>query len=54
MQENKCGVYILKNTHEEGHAYHFIHSKKKTYERNDEYKNDDKERKRMRKEGRKV
>ena len=23
------GVYILKNIHEEGHAYHFIHKKKK-------------------------
>ena len=28
MQENKCGVYILKNTHEEGHAYHLILKKK--------------------------
>ena len=35
------GVYILKNTHKEGHAYHFIYSKKNlhkksSYERNDE------------------
>ena len=45
-------VYILKNTHEESHAW-FIIIKKKCINKCIWKKNDDKERKRMRKEGRK-
>ena len=44
------GVYILKNTHEEGHAFH---SKKNCINKCIR-KNDQNERKRMRKEGKKV
>ena len=44
------GVYILKNTHEEGHGYLWEKKNISAYEKK---KNDENERKRMRKRGRK-